>query len=286
MPRIIGSIITDCADSNARTRQELRFASLFGVTPSFIGLGAKDPDIEAGGNLIDQLGTLNNMPVSAVTDVTPVILVNVAPRGDKIRKKWNNGTPFCYVRVNNTLIVSTYAGRTLSLLDQFGLADSVEVMDIPTVVAAAVAWGDLSRKQADHIMNTQFRSLEFLPLAAYWLTQGRNVPSEAHPIETDSDIRGRVWCIDSFGNAKTTLTESDVSFEEGKKMVLTDGSEATCHRRLADVPKDESALVVGSSGLDTGRFLELVVQWRDDGFHGSYSAASRHSLSVGSTVLK
>lgn len=285
MSRIIGSIITDCADSNARTRQELRFASLFNVTPSFIGVGAKAPDVEAGGNLIDQLGTLNNTPAS-VTDVTPIILVNVAPRGDKVRKKWNNGTPFCYVRINGMLVVSTYAGRALSLLKEFGLAETVEVMDIPTVVAAAVEWGELTQEQADHIANTQFRSLEFLPLAAYWLTQGRDVPSETHPIETDEDIRGKVWCIDSFGNAKTTLTESDISFEEGKKVTLADGSEATCHRRLADVPKDESALVVGSSGLDAGRFLELVVQWRDDGFHGSDSAMSRHNLSVGSTILK
>jgi len=283
MPQIIGSIITDCADSNARTRQELRFANLFGITPSFIGLGAKDPDVEAGGNLIDQLGTLLNQPASTPEN-TPIILVNVAPRGDKVRKKWNNGTPFCYVRVNGVLIVSTYAGRALSLLKEFGLAESVEVMDIPTVMQSAIEWGELTQEQADHVANTQFRSLEFLPLAAYWITQGRDVPSQTHPIEVDENP-GRVWCIDSFGNAKTTLTEKDIDFKEGKNITLADGKEATCHRRLADVPKDKSALVIGSSGLAGSRFIEVVVQWRDDGFHGSDSATKRHSLSIGSAVL-
>lgn len=285
MSRVIGSIITDCADHNARTRQELRFANLFGVTPAFIGLGAKSPDIEAGGNLIDQLGTLVNTPASTEAS-EKIILVNVAPRGDKVRKKWNNGTPFCFVRVDDVLIVSTYAGRALSLLKQFSLAETVEVMDIPTVVTAAVEWGELTQEQADHITNTQFRSLEFLPLAAYWLSQGRDVPSETHPIEDDPEIKGSVWCIDSFGNAKTTLTEGDIDFEEGKKLPLVDGMEATCYRRLADVPKDESALVIGSSGYKKYRFLELVVQWRDDGFHGSDSATSRHSLSIGSNTIK
>lgn len=41
----------------------------------------------------------------------------------------------------------------------------------------------------------------------------------------------------------------------------------------------------GSSGYRQNRFLEIVVQWRDDGFHGSDSAATRHNLTVGSIVL-
>jgi S-adenosylmethionine hydrolase len=141
-------------------------------------------------------------------------------------------------------------------------------------------------EQADRINHTQFRSLEFLPLVAYWLLNGRPVPSTTQPLEEKHDTRGKVWCVDSFGNAKTTLLPEDVAFEEGKNVVLADGQTAVCHRRLADVPQHTSALTIGSSGYAKDRFLEVVVQWRDDGFHASDSAAARHNLAVGSTVLK
>lgn len=284
MSHIIGSIITDCADSNARARQELRFASLFGTEPSLLGVGAKAPDIEAAGNLLDQLNALSNASASSV-DTQAIILVNVAPRGDKIRQEWHNGTPFCYVRVGNALVVSTYAGRALSLLLEHGFADSVELLDVPTVTSAAIEWGELTEQQAEHINHTQFRSFEFLPLVAYWLTQNRSVPSETRPIGVH-DTRNKVWCVDGFGNAKTTLLPRDIDFEEGKVVTLANGKTATCYRRLADVPKNETALVIGSSGYGKDRFLEVVVQWQDNGFHGSDSAATRHSLTVGSTVLQ
>jgi hypothetical protein len=286
MSYITGSIITDCADNNARARQELRFSSLFGVQPTFLGLGAEAPDIQAAGNLIDQLDALTNLPVSCGDKQQAVILVNVAPRGDKVRKKWANGTPFCYFRIGKTLIVSTYAGRALSLAYERKLLTSVELLDIPTVVAAAVEWGELTKEQAHHITNTQFRSFEFLPLVAYWLTQDRPVPSVTEDLDTAHDIQGKAWAIDNFGNAKTTLRASDIDFEEGKVVTLADGQSATCYRRLADVPKDTSALVIGSSGFASDRFLEVVVQWKDDGFFVSDSAAKRHNLSVGSQILK
>jgi len=285
MPNTIGSIITDCADNNARARQELRFSSLFGAKPTFLGVGAKAPDLEAAGNLLDQLDALTNLPVSAES-TERIILVNVAPRGEKVKQKWENGTPFCYVRVGDILIVSTYAGRALHLLKKRSLADSVELLDVPTVTTAAVEWGELTKEQAAHINNTQFRSYEFLPLAAYWVSQGKDVPSTTQPIEDEQDTDGKVWCVDRFGNAKTTLVASDVGFEEGKPVTLSDGQTATCHRRLADVPKNESALVIGSSGYGNDRFIEVVVQWHDDGFRGSDSAASRHGLEVGSPVLR
>jgi hypothetical protein len=284
MSRIIGSIITDCADNNARARQELRFASLFGVKPAFLGVGAIAPDIEAAGNLLDQLNALANLPALATSTQT-IILVNVAPRGNKVKEKWNNGTPFCYFRINNTLVVSTYAGQALSLAHRYGLTNSVELLDVSTVTAAAVEWGELTSEQAERINHTQFRSLEFLPLVAYWLIHNKPVPSETRQIESQPDIHGKVWCIDSFGNAKTTLQPADIDFEEGKVVILADGEPATCYRHLADVPKDATALVIGSSGYGDNSFLEVVVQWQDNGFHGSDSAAGRHGFTVGSTIL-
>ena len=92
MASIIGTIITDCADANARARQELRFDALFGVKPSFLGVGSYSP-FEAAGNLIEQLDVLTNFPVADKSRQN-VVLVNVAPRGEDIQKKWDNGTPF------------------------------------------------------------------------------------------------------------------------------------------------------------------------------------------------
>ncbi|HEX3082139.1 MAG TPA: SAM hydroxide adenosyltransferase [Candidatus Saccharimonadia bacterium] len=276
-------IITDCADGNARVRQELRFEALFGVKPAFLGVGGVAPDLEAGGNLLDALDGLTNLPASRAGQEA-VVLVNVAPRGDGVRRRWANGTPFCYFWVGRTLVVSTYAGRALALAAACGLVNEVEVVDLPAVVAAARHWGELTEAQAERINHTQFRSLEFLPLVAYWLTAGRSVPSEPAPVEA-ADVRGRVWCVDNFGNVKTTLTEDEVDFEEGREVHLADGQTAVCFRQLADVPRDTSALVIGSSGYGGTRLLEVVVQWRDGGFAGSHTAAGRHGLFVGSSVL-
>ena len=63
MNNVIGTIITDCADGSARTRQELRFTALFGVVPAFLGVGSYLP-IEAAGNLLDQLDVLTKFPLA------------------------------------------------------------------------------------------------------------------------------------------------------------------------------------------------------------------------------
>jgi hypothetical protein len=284
MSNIIGSIITDCADDNARARQELRFFSLFGVRPAFHGVTSAAPDIEAAGNLLDQLQVLNDLPKSHEA-IQPIILLNVAPRGEAVKKQWPNGTPFCYVKIGAVLVVSTYAGRGLSLAQKHGLIDEVHVMDIPTVTAAAVQWGELTPEEAERINTTQFRSLEFLPLAAYWLSQGREVPAQVMALE-QHDVTGKVWAIDNFGNVKTTWTADELGFTDGKEFTLVDGQVVACHRRLADVPADVSALTLGSSGYADNRFVELVVQWKDGGFYGSNTAASRHKFIVGDKILK
>jgi hypothetical protein len=286
MTNIIGTIINDCADGNAKVRQELRFESLFGSKPSFFGVGRQAPDIEAAGNLLDQLEALRNLPASRQGKAQAVVLVNVAPRGDSVKQKWDNGTPFCYAWVDKTLIVSTYAGQALSLAKAHGLIDKVELLDVPTVTKAATVWGELTDTQAKRINHSQFRSLEFLPLVAYWLANERLLPSKTVEVTSLQSEKGLVWCIDNFGNAKTTLLPEDIDFSEGKAVTLADGKTATCYRRLADVPKNETAAVVGSSGYDDKRFLEVVVQWQDKGLHASDSATSRHNLSVGATVLQ
>jgi hypothetical protein len=277
MSNVIGSIINDCADQNARARQELRFKSLFGVQPSFLGVDSYDA-IEAAGNLIDQLDVLVNFPLVR-KDCQAIVLVNVAPRSHDIKQKWDNGTPFCYFRVGHVLVVSAYEGHCLALARDLGVINAVQLLHPSVVTAAAVEWGDLTAAEADKINNSQFRSLEFLPLVAYWLWQGKPVPSEKQSLDGLPSLDGQAWCIDNFDNVKTTLLSEDVDFKQGKQVVLSNGAEATCYYRLADVPTGVTALTIGSSGLGKHRWLELAV-----GHQGR--AAAEHGFKVGSQVVK
>ncbi len=277
MSSLVGSIITDCADDNARARQELRFKALFGVQPSFLGVSSYN-SIEAAGNLVEQLDVLSNFPLANKTDEA-IVLVNVAPRSGDIKKKWENGTPFCAFRTGKTLVVSTYEGHCLALVRDLGIAESVQLFDIPTVMKAAIAWGEVTEQEATRIINTQFRSLEFLQLVAYWLWQKRDVPSTSQPLSGLPSANGQAWFIDNFGNVKTTLTEADIDFEEGKEVMLSNDVPAICYRRLADVPSGQVALTIGSSGYAAQRFVEVVI-----GQTGQ--ASERLSLTVGSPILK
>lgn len=275
MNNITGTIITDCHDDPTRARQEVRFTSLFGVKPTFVGVESYSA-IQAAGSLVDVLNVLTQFPL-ANQDNENIVLVNAAPRGEDIKERWDNGTPFCYFRLGKTLVVSTYEGHCLALARDLGIIHEVQLMDIPTVTAAAVAWGDVTKVQAERINHTQFRSLEFLPLAAYWLWQGKPVPSQAQSIDHLPSAKGQVWHIDNFGNAKTTLTSDEVDFAAGKQVRLGDNLVATCYNRLADVPKDQLALTVGSSGYGKHHFLELAIGHRG-------RAADKYELSIGSPI--
>ncbi len=277
MTNVIGTIINDCADGSARTRQELRFDALFGVKPTFLGVGSYLP-IEAAGNLLDQLDVLTKFPL-ANKNRENIVLANVAPRAEGVKQKWDNGTPFCYFRTGNTLIVGTYEGPFLALARNLGVTREVELLDVPTVTATAVGWGDLSTEEAKKINHSQFRSLEFLPLAAYWLWTGKPVPSTKQSLAALPSPKNQVWQIDNFGNVKTTLLPQDVGFEQGKQVALFNGQTATCYNRLADVPNNVTGLTIGSSGYGVHRFLEVAVG-------GCGKAGSEHGFVVGSAVLK
>jgi hypothetical protein len=276
MSNIIGTIITDCADANAQARQELRFDSLFGVKPSFLGVGSYSP-FEAAGNLIEQLDVLMNFPVSDKSRQN-IVLVNVAPRGEDVQKKWDNGTPFCYFKFGQTLVVSTYEGQSLALARDFGIVSTVELFDIPTVTAAAVEWGELTPEEAERINHTQFRSLEFMPLVAYWIWQGKPVPSTTQSLDELPSAKGKAWFIDNFDNVKTTLLPEDIDFADGEQVTLEGGIAATCYTRLTDVPQGVTALTIGSSGYGDHRFLEVVIGHRG-------RAATELGLTIGASVL-
>jgi hypothetical protein len=207
-----------------------------------------------------------------------VVLVNVAPRGEDVQKKWDNGTPFCYFKFGQTLVVSTYEGQCLALARDFGVVSEVELFDIPTVTAAAVEWGELTPEEAERINHTQFRSLEFMPLVAYWIWQGKPVPSTPQSLAELPSAKGKAWFIDNFDNVKTTILPEDVDFADGKQITFEGGVVATCYTRLADVPKGVTALTIGSSGYADHRFLEVVIGHRG-------RAATEIGLTIGTTLL-
>ncbi len=248
------TIITDCSDSNALGRKMTRTASLFGFPP--IPMAIENDfealsDLEAAGHLIDILDAgLGN---------SGVVLVNKAPRSGKA-KKWENGTPFGYFWYKKTLVVSSVDGFALSLVKKLGLVDEINVLDIPTVMHYAVASNLLTKEVADYIITTQFRSFEFVPRVAKWVFDKIAIPFESLKIDEIPDAPNAVWFADIFGNLKTTLLPNEIGFENGKKINFENFGEITFYDRLKDVPNGETGLIIGSSGLDSNRFLEIVIQ--------------------------
>ncbi len=265
------TLITDCKDDNALGRSTTRLSTLFECNVTTIGVNGWDADLEAAGNLIDML--------DASAGKKGVILVNVAPR-HKSGKKWPNGTPFGFFHYKETLVVISVDGLSLSLVKKLGIVNHINVMDIPTVMKYLKQQGIVSKDLVEHISHTQFRSFEFLPRVAAWLAEGIEIPSEKYPLKNVPHLPKAIWWIDNFGNVKTTLLPEDIGFKAGKKVffptslrggttkqsVVTkvDSGQARmtliCYNRLKDVPEDKPALIIGSSGLDEKRFLEIVVQ--------------------------
>ncbi len=260
-------IINDCRDANAAGRQVARAGALIGGAVSIVGVGS---DLEAAGNLIDILDAFEENP--------GVILVNVVPRHGSA-KRWKNGTPFGYFRYRGVLVAASVDGLTLSLVKKLQLVKSVCVLPVPETVERLISAGALPEELRDAIRDTQFRSYDYLPRIAAFLSQGGTLQGEELSLDDIADAPPAVWWIDNFGNCKTTL------FEEEKGAVrirqpyaMRTASEALpYYARLKDVPDHAAALITGSSGLPGQRFLEIVVQ--------GGSAERELGLSVGAMVV-
>ncbi len=244
------TIINDCHDPLTMNRQVVRASTLFPNTNISTVAVNNYGDLEAAINIIDT--------IDAAMDEPGIILCNVAPRHGKA-KKWPNGTPFGHVVYKNTDIFTTIDGLTLSLIHKYGLAEYVDVYDIPTVLDQVIKAGKLPEHLRAPITNTQFRSFEFLPRVAKWHMQGIELPTERHELKDFKAAPLSIAYIDNFGNCKTTAWVEDIGHEAGKKIKTTWG-EIICYDRLKDVPNGESGLIVGSSGYRDHRFIELVVQ--------------------------
>lgn len=259
------TIINDCKDPNAFGRQTTRASTLFGLNVNTV---AVSNDLEAAGNLVDVL--------DASEGRRGVVLVNVAPRNGAA-KKWANGTPFGWFRYGDTLVAASIDGRTLSLVKKLGITDAIEVFDIPTVMDAAAGHRLVSRDVAEYVKTTQFRSLEFLPRAASWITQGYVLPTERMAISEVVDAESAVWWVDNFGNCKTTVLPEDLDVFRDDH-ALSGLASLAHYERLKDVPDGECAFVTGSSGIGTRRFVEVMIQ--------GGNASQRYGLRSGRPLVK
>lgn len=258
------TIISDCYDENAKGRQQTRISSLLKYPVNFIGVSN---ELEAAGNLIDTLDAIEDRP--------GIVLINIAPRHNKI-KKWKNGTPFGYFFHQKTLVITTIDGLTLSLIKKLKLLDYVRIINIPTILEEMINQEYLSKELKDHITNTQFRSYEFVPRIINYFLKNEDVPSINFDINEIPSAPHAVWWIDNFGNCKTTILPEDIPWKL-RDSVTTKIGELNYFPRLKDVVGKRPALVVSSSGIGDKRFLEIVIQ--------GGNAAEYLNLSVGDVIL-
>jgi hypothetical protein len=266
--------VTDCFDANARARLSTRIGALFGQSPTIVAADGPDPESFAALTLLDCLSSTQSLGTAGHPTIT---LVNIAPR-DGV---WPNGVPFCYFTYGQHLVASTFNARALSLVRRELGIDSVHVTDIRSVLEAASAWADFSTTELEKIVDTQFRSLWYLPLLAKWVTDGHAVPSTATAVPEVPELREDepiVTVIDNFGNCKL---DRSLDLTPGDTLPVArrndDGSlvDVIYYPHLTAVPRNTPGLIPGSSG--TG-FTELVVR--------GGSAATEFGLQPGDALLE
>ncbi|PWU23353.1 hypothetical protein C5B42_03295 [Candidatus Cerribacteria bacterium 'Amazon FNV 2010 28 9'] len=270
------TIITDCSDANASARQVTRYESYLGVPAFLVGVSMPTTnldvlpgfgELETATNLIDIL--------DGAEGGRGIAIANVAPRQGQ-GKHWPNGTPFGYFLYKQTLVIATIDGYVLSLVKKLGLTDHIKVFDIPTVVDAMIKLGYLEEKKRDLIVKSQFRSFEFVPRVAKWLTEGIDVPHEIYDISKVADAPKCISYVDNFGNTVTTMLPEDIGFVAGKEITTKFGT-FKCYDRMKDVPNGETAFIIGSWGIEDKRWVAFIIQGQ--------SAAKKYNLSPGTELF-
>jgi hypothetical protein len=252
--------LTDCYDDNARGRIFNRNTALLGAATELIPIRSEADLLAAPMNLVDFLSA--GRPVSGIEPSGRNVLQANIARREKTFGKEANGVPFCYFFHGEHLVVSTYTPGFFRLAQALGLVDSVEMLDIHTVLDWAIGEGYLTRPEADEIEWSQFRSLEFVPLVSRLLLErGERVPSFTEVLGEHPGATGIVQRVDNFGNLFTDLLPGDVDFQPGGRLSLyAAGRRIPCYRRLAEVPKGQTAAVIGSSGYVPRRFIMVTIQ--------------------------
>jgi S-adenosylmethionine hydrolase len=174
-----------------------------------------------------------------------MIYSNTAPRkDDKNQRNENAGENFLYAQLENGVdILAVNAGYCFSFIKPY-----------------------ISRYTTLNIKNqgSQFRSRDFYPEAAAkialgdWDVIGRDLAKEMIPEPPKDTI---AW-VDGYGNIKTTIRKSDVSFELGSKIqIIIDGviRTALISGGSFSVAEGELAFSYGSSGYENP-FVEIFLR--------------------------
>ena len=262
--------ITDCSDGNARARLSTRIGALFGQTPTIVAADGPDPESFAALTLLDCLRSTESLGEQGFPTIT---LVNIAPRDGH----WPNGVPFCYFHYGRHLVATTFSARVLSLVRRELHISEVCLTDVREVVESA------GLDDVHKIVDTQFRSLWYLPLLAKWVVDDRPVPSTPTAVPITTTDEPTVSVIDNFGNCKFDCGPDAIGFAVGDSlpvagrtpsgtMTLTD---VTCYPHLTAVPQGTPGLIPGSSGTN---FIELVIR--------GASAATAFGLQPGDAPLR
>lgn len=248
------TIINDCLDQNAKLRQISRVGSLFeNCSVNCFGVGT---ELEASGFLVDAIDSFEGRK--------GIIIANVAPRS-KDAKKWKNGTPFGFFWYKETLIVSSVDGLLLSLVKKLNITENFQILDIPSVLSS-IDSKELSVDEKQRIIDSQFRSFEFLPKVAFWLTQKREIPCQKYNLQEVVDAPQAVWFVDNFGNIKTTLLKEDFDLDNKRTFKIKVGEQTEqldFYDCLKDLPCGSIGLVSGSSGVENNRFVEIMMRGGD-----------------------
>jgi hypothetical protein len=263
------TIITDCKSQNAKLRQITRFTAMGLGCVSAFGINSNlsaDATVEAGANLIDAL--------DASDGKRGLIFTNVAPRGKD--KETDNGSSFCYFWYKDTLVISTVEGYCLYFVNKFRLKEKVGLINTDELTDWAYKSGLINSHLNKYLKTTQFRSYDLVPKLAVWILKKYKVPFKNIKIK-NRQLDTCVWCVDAFGNCKLTATNKDLVLNH-KKFIETNKGKFYLYKNLKDVPKSETAIYVGSSGLGDERFLEIATQKK------AGSAAARLNLKVGERI--
>lgn len=194
-----------------------------------------------------QLATVNPVPGM-------IIYSNTAPRKDKKEsRQGNEGEKLIYAILDNDIrIIGVNAGYCFSFIKT-----RIESCNIVNVANKG----------------SQFRSRDFYPEAVIGLARGdtQYIGARLDPSGIIDIPPYRVAWIDGYGNMKTTVRKSQVSYEPGQPLTVTfNGNKRTAF--FSDgtftVREGELAFAPGSSGGDD-KFMEIFLRgfsaWKEFG---------------------
>lgn len=218
-------VVSDCRDENAKARYIASFARVTNGPVYTFGISSL---LEGAGTAIDIVDSLKGGEA--------IVFLNVAPRRDKDKNEnHKNGRPFYYFFYKRTLIVTSSENEIFSMFAHVGLDfKNIKAIDFEKIK-------NIPRE-------TQFRSAQCVPEAVKQILEKKYNGKKVFEDIKIEKIPFKIWCIDNFGNCKTTALE------------FTEEVNIPKYKSMNDVKDGEAAQIFGSSGFLENRFIELIIK--------------------------